>query len=1059
MNLLDEHYAFRASLVDALRADLIGPAEGAEETFEERPIDRYVIGVLWPRDDEGEVDVPDDPDDATAADDSNSDDPPVAQSRVRYPSSMGMTFTVDVARITTVELAVRATHYLPVQGDGARRTERTRVRRQEVPAAWRRTEPVIEPVQQQIVKSGVFTYRLEDGLELYVLVRERKACNVTVTAVVRNTHPDEAGARDRLAWFQVGLVARTEVPAIVDRTRVVQTGDDEDLRTSALLYRDVRSFAAGHGCAAVWRPTAEPRVSEVRTEFLPESELLRARPGAAGRSDLRMAFLAEGSTEMVVASLRGLVSAYREWITDQRARLAELDGLLRETGEGHLDTAERIADRIDAGVDHLQLDDTSMQAFRLANRAMHLQRNRQDWVRGGANGPASENDQVWRPFQIAFILLNLPGIADRDSDDRRVADLLWFPTGGGKTEAYLALIAFTILRRRLVDSDSQGVAVIMRYTLRLLTIQQFERATMLICSLETLRSAAPDLGQIPFTIGLWVGKKATPNTLEDARKALRKLGRGETLDEENPVQLTTCPWCNAPLRANTNYSVVSHPHEHLVIACGNAPCAFSTGLPVHVVDEDIYRARPELLIGTVDKFARMPWKAEVVRLFGQGTDHRPELIIQDELHLISGPLGSIVGLYEAAIDAACSRPETNGRSSVPKVIASTATIRRARQQVRAIFDRDVAQFPPPGLDPDESFFATRSDRSELGSRLYIGAMAPGTSHATLLIRVYAALLQAAEGLDAGDDVRDPYWTLIGYFNSLRVLGGAYLQVNDDVRARLAVIAGRSGGSPRKINEPSELTSRVPSSEIPERLKNLEHSLPSVEGRSIDDVVLATNMISVGLDVDRLGLMAVMGQPQSSSEYIQATSRVGRKHPGLVITLYNSARSRDRSHYEGFMPFHQALYRAVEASSVTPWAARARDRGLHAVLASIARLTVPSMNGDHGAELVGNHLDALRAAANDVVERVARCDADSADATEEHIGQLIKAWWMAADARPGLKYWIKDNPDASLLLDASEALDIGRDTFGGTEVPWPTLTSMRDVDVESGLFQIPPGRQP
>ncbi|WP_234786302.1 helicase-related protein [Mycolicibacterium brumae] len=636
---------------------------------------------------------------------------------------------------------------------------------------------------------------------------------------------------------------------------------------------------------------------------------------------------------------------------------------------------------------------------------------------------------------------------------------MWFPTGGGKTEAYLGLVAFTILLRRIRDDGASGVAVIMRYTLRLLTIQQFERATMLMCSLERMRISERDLGHRPFSIGLWVGAGATPNTLVDARKSLDALRGNQELNEKNPVQLTQCPWCGQKLDVS-NYEVLKRPEERLNIACRNGACDFGGGLPAYVVDEDVYRVRPELVLGTVDKFAQMCWREDVRKLFARdGVGSRPSLIIQDELHLISGPLGSMVGLYETAIDAACSEvtPEGVVRGR-PKIIASTATIRRADHQIKAVFRRRAEQFPPPGVNPDESFFAEPASRDQLGTREYVGVMAPGTSHATLLVRVYAALLQSALDLPGGDAIRDPYWTLLGYFNSLRVLGSASLQVQDDVRDRLRVVAGRNEVSPREIRPPEELTSRVPSAEIPARLKGLEDDVAS--GRAMD-VVLATNMISVGVDIDRLGLMAVMGQPQSSAEYIQATSRVGRKHPGLVVTIFNSARSRDRSHYENFVPFHQALYRAVEATSATPFAARARDRALHGVLVALTRVLVDDLAHDRQAGRASERYDELAQIGELLAERArAVTGYDEAEDARRQIDDLIRVWTEAADVNPEMLYRDSKDWDSSLLIPADTALaNVEGIEYNTSETPWPTPQSMRDVDAESALFQIPARKVP
>ena len=702
---------------------------------------------------------------------------------------------------------------------------------------------------------------------------------------------------------------------------------------------------------------------------------------------------------------------------------------------------------MEVGLRLLERDDDASRAFRLMNAAMSEQRTRQERFRARDAGATSDDtEQVWRPFQIAFILINLHGLTEPGSPDRELADLLWFPTGGGKTEAYLGLIAYTILLRRIHDPEDAGVSVIMRYTLRLLTLQQFERAAGLICALELARRTELP-GTRPISLGLWVGQGAAPNNVKDAAKALRRMARGEVTEEGNPRQLLRCPWCGTDLGLE-EYRV-DRPPTKMTVRCGDASCEFADGLPVHLVDEDVYRERPSLVIGTVDKFAMMAWRGDVASLFS--TDGRyppPDLIVQDELHLISGPLGTMVGLYETAVDAACT-----GRAR-PKVVASTATIRRARLQVRAVFDREARQFPPPGLDADDSFFAEAASPLEKGTRQYVGVLAPGVSQATLLVRTYAALLQAGADLEVPDSVKDTYWTLLGYFNSLRILGGAFMQVIDDVPDRLKVVAERAGTEPRVLSEPRELTSRKRSNEIPTELALLGTSLPDPQS---PDVVLATNMISVGVDVDRLGLMAMMGQPQTTAEYIQSTSRVGRRRPGLVVVMYNGARSRDLSHYESFASYHRSLYRQVEATGATPFAARARDRGLHGVLVALARMLIPAARPDAAAGDVRAWESELRAVAQHLITRAEHVDEGEADAVAEQLDVLIGSW-LDTVGRRQFKYagW-RDAVD-KLLVPAGSTTGDEEWTFPVDNPPWPTLTSLRDVDSESWVYLIPNRRR-
>ncbi|MET9199591.1 helicase [Gordonia sp. NPDC003585] len=1046
-------YRFREEMVDALQDDLIGPGDGDDEVIAEAPLSRYIIGALWPRaaDENDAEDVGQEhgsePDGADA--DAESDEgSPVAQARMRFPSSVGMTFSVRASARSVTITPTAARYELLVDDD-------------EAAEGWRRIPLEAEGVGQQLQRPGVYRDEISPGLQLYRYVRPERDGVVTVTVALNNTAIAVKGdLRDAISWFQVGITVQTQHTDIVDRSVARNIGTDPDLDTAALMYRNAHTFGIGHGCAAEWDldDVHDGAVAKVSTTFIPSHEVHRAKPGKVKDLDLLMASLADDPIDTISANLRGLTTQYRAWIDKVEADVAgggaSVGDDLKPVASRHITDMRKAANRIDAGIRLLEDNPEALRAFRLANRAMQLQRARQDWVRGGAEGEVGDGaDAEWRPFQIAYVLLNLPGITDPSHDDREVADLLWFPTGGGKTEAYLGLVAYVILLRRIRNSSAMGVAVIMRYTLRLLTIQQFERASMLMCSLETVRKDNSDLGSRPFSIGLWVGAGATPNSVAEARTSLKKLAMGQDLQEKNPVQLTQCPWCGTFMN-HENYSAERRPFDHLTIACKTPSCDFRGGLPVHLVDEDVYRERPELILGTVDKFAMMAWNEDVGKLFardGKGTP--PELIIQDELHLISGPLGSMVGLYETAVDAACSVPSLDDEynRAKPKVIASTATIRRADEQIEAVFDRSAALFPPPGIDPDESFFAEPSGKDELGTRRYVGVMASGTSHATLLVRVYTALLQAAKDIDGDDATRDPYWTLLGYFNSLRVLGSANLQVEGDVRERLGVVAKRNGTTKRELKVVNELTSRVPSSEIPGRLKALERRLGGAHAP--DDAVLATNMISVGVDIDRLGLMAVMGQPQASAEYIQATSRVGRQYPGLVVTIFNSARSRDRSHYESFRPFHQSLYRAVEATSATPFAARARDRGLHGVLISMARLLIGALSGNGAAHLASDKWDDLADVARLIVDRVRQVAPEEAEATDDELAALLKVWADAGDARENMKYQNK-NLEAALMVRPEDALTKDEIEYSQREVPWPTLQSMRDVDAESSLYQIP-----
>jgi hypothetical protein len=1025
-------YAARDFMVKAVKDELIGSAH--DEVLTETPMNRFVAGILYPQQGQRETDShgedtaspeadrqnPDSDDDAV--DKFETVDTPVSLSHVRYPSAFGLSFSVAEST-PGITVDVAAAQYEDKDGK------------------WHRRQVAPPPLHISLGASGALSpITVAPTLELRVVVREPRYGAKPVTLALVNTAQAPAqGLRDGYAWYQVQMKVSCS-HAFLDRPTHTSTGlEDEDVASNRLLFRNARNLAIGHGCAVEW--TDSDAVTELRMSFIPSHDVPRADTAIEGIPQLPMSGFADGQG---FALLESLIAGYRDWIESQSRRIAGLsEEHLITTAKAHLSLANAAAERMTDGLAYLRGDAQAMSAFTLMNRAMYDQRNKQEWIRTGS-APA---EQYWRPFQIAFILMNLRGLGDANCPERELADLLWFPTGGGKTEAYLGLIGFAILLRRIRKPEDGGVSVLMRYTLRLLTLQQFERAAGLICALEKIRRLKMPTAE-PITLGLWVGQAATPNNLTDARTALNKLKKGETVNEDNPMQLTRCPWCGTAL-THDEYRIQQLPVSRMTIICPNVNCDYHAGIPAFVVDSDVYAVRPSLVIGTVDKFAMMAWRADAQTIFSvDGKHSKPDLIVQDELHLISGPLGTMVGLYETAVDAAC----TSDGGHRPKLVASTATIRRASTQMKSVYAREARQFPPPGLDAGDSFFSKDADPRATGTRQYVGVLAQGVTHTYLLVRTYAALLQAAAELDAPDDVRDAFWTLMGYFNSLRVLGGAAMQVTDDVPAQMRVIANRHDTTERDPGEPSELTSRITSSEIPERLMQLAWAYGS--DKAPLNVVLATNMISVGLDVDRLGLMAVMGQPQATAEYIQATSRVGRRNPGLVVVIYNSTRSRDLSHYESFSSYHRALYRQVEPNSATPFSPRARDRGLHGCLVAYARNTQSKLASDNAAALLDKEPAVLEPAVQGILKRARRVAAGEVHATEHQLRQLIEAWCEAA-ANGNLKYPGWRDGTGALLVQADSTLSDTEElpAFPVGDAPWATLTSLRDVDAVSSFYLV------
>lgn len=841
---------------------------------------------------------------------------------------------------------------------------------------------------------------------------------------------------------------------------------DFDERLADLHYRDVCSFAVGHNSSADWaEPNKGELVTTVFTNPLPEQkvEKLGADFDDAG-VELSMEALAIGADDAASLdeALRQLPIAYGKWAEQQQrvaADPAALEGARRrEVAAKCLQDIEVARQRIAGGIARLQSDPVSREAFAVMNRVM-ARANRQRGSTINGKAPDEQRAPKWRLFQLAFILLNLEGLADPTHPDRPIVDLLFFPTGGGKTEAYLGLAAFAIARRRLDNPrlEGAGLSVVMRYTLRLLTLDQLSRAAGLVCALELERKAAGRLGDWPIEIGLWVGAAATPNNLGAAKNrgegtAVYWLEQHRKGQGPAPLPLKSCPWCGSDFDRD---SFRLHPNgsapQRLDIRCTNASCEFSGSdrLPVVVVDVEVYRRLPAFMIATVDKFANVPWEGRAGAFFGHvdrhdadgfhganeprgsgrpiGRELRPiDLIIQDELHLISGPLGTIAGLYETAFELLASRV-VNGERRGPKIVASTATVRRAETQIRNLFGRDkTAIFPPPGIDRRDSFFA-RIDTST-PSRLYLGIASPGRGPKLVFLRTLQTLLSGATALSTGtvDDPADPYLTALCYFNALRELGGARRIVDDEVRAHLTAygtsrVRHEPTGQPfadRRMRDIEELTSRFSTDRISQARTKLGY--PAREKNAVD-VALATNMISVGLDIGRLGLMVVQGQPKTAAEYIQATSRVGREaqRPGLVVTLLNLHKPRDRTHYEQFRAFHMSFYRAVEATSVTPFAPRALDRALAATLVAATRHIEPDLTPNPAAEQIAAYGSAFQRVRNAIEAKmkVAALDSDAAARCLARLDELNAAWIeiAARQSRSGDEFgYAKAEPVRRLL---------------------------------------------
>ncbi|MFP7366101.1 helicase-related protein [Corynebacterium callunae] len=1068
---LDSWYSARDEIIEFAKNELQG-IDG--ETISSSPLNRFTVGILYPKTSAElsnsteeniivvpglEADSPQKKNELPELDDvMDFSGSATGQS---LPSSMGLTVALPQGNNSTIlRVAVQATRYSQNAEDENWVPNKVET---EIPIS-------LQLSGNEVIKLAHLVEGSDEKLELRVLVRSasHQRVRVTVSLVNLNSMGEFKGKKDAYCWYRPSIqLYSDEVPFVSSLKKREYTNQDLGIRQSEFLYRKHPTIAQGHGCSPIWEDSEGP-IHQVSTTFFPSQEVKRSSALSGGPDDVLGSYdlnMGKIATKAGRDELEKLSSAYERWIAVQETELdkEELSVDQREIGTQNLGEARECLQRIRTGIGSLD-DPVVFRAFELMNLAMIQQRDASERAKNQDSFDSLEQpdrystSHRWYPFQIAFILMNIPAMSDASHPEREIADLLWFPTGGGKTEAYLGCIAFISLLRRIRNPHDGGVSAIMRYTLRILTTDQFDRAAKLICALEILRREELPESDQEISLGLWVGDSTSFNQLKDARTELGQLNSGGLkANQSRLLQIKKCPHCGHEITHEDYVIGAKGSAEGLKISCPRTTCLFNSGLPLYIVDEDLYAHRPTLVIGTVDKFAQMTWKAEVSQLFSlDGKFSKPDLIVQDELHLISGPLGTMVGLYETALDLAL----TTDSGYKCKIIASTATIRRADEQVRAVFDRTAAQFPPAGLTPEDNYFSKSADRKTTGTRQYVGVISSEKSHATLLVRLYAALLQAAKELDAPDEVVDTYSTLLGYFNSLRVLGSAYLQVVDDIPARIKVISERLQTEARfeKSIEPYELTSRVSAAEILSIRERMNNRYPT----NNLDVVLATNMISVGLDIDRLGLMVVAGQPQNTSEYIQATSRVGRKHPGLVFVAFNAQRSRDVSHFEGFVTFHRALYRAVEATTATPFAARARDRGAHGMLVAALRMLFSELRSDSD---VVNIVDLSDSDKNNVIDRIV-ARAKRIDETENSgisnwealrvlLYQLLSTWESEVKSGQILKFGSMGQRETSTgttsLLRAAKDLRAGDSPTD--QVPWDTLTSLRDVDVETPLHLI------
>lgn len=1091
----------RQKIIDAIRIDLIGPRE-KEEVLEENPRYAYLIGMLDVQSDdedysgagEQEIDADmafEDGEDFTAGKD--DDNEPISTTHFKLPSSIGISFYVQ-SDLAWINLDVKWGDYSRTseKRTGKDEKEHTRTVYTRIPM-----EETVRVNFADFARTKDYQLVCDSNVHVHVSRIGLKGGYSLVTAYVINKRSNPSNSAEAI-MFQVELKAYAEDGSAVF---IAEHICRKILATDEFYFEQRPILGRGRGCAAVWDTPVDGRTTSVRSAFIPEYEF----PGVSAALDgfdryffSTFTMSAKAKKEETISKLNVLATSYENWINKTlvgNERMQDAD-FKEKIGSTVIERCQDALRRIREGIHLIETDEIAFEAFCFMNRVIFLQNSIKNYAKKHGSGiecnfqdfinpKDPSNNFGWRPFQIAFILMNLAGIVDPTHEERKIVDLLYFPTGGGKTEAYLGLMAFVIANRRLRAEEGGtynldgGVTIMLRYTLRLLTTQQRDRITKMVVAAEMIRRQDPRFGKEPISIGFWVGSGVTPNKFDEFEEKADRPQDAKSAKNHVCKQLLTCPFCGKPLKEeNFNIDI---DRKSIEIYCSDKDCQFyrykndRIPIPIYMVDEEIYGKCPTIILSTVDKFARLPWDVNTNALFGRvdrkcsrdgyvaiGAEHvrhnrtnslppstlenirpflPPELIIQDELHLITGPLGTVYGAYETIIENMCVHEGIR-----PKYVVSTATIKNAEAQAKCLYARkNTTQFPSSGFEIGDSFFIREIPVEKNPFRKYVGICAPGQSVKTALLRVYAIILQAAYTLSQQEefkDVIDPYYSLVGYFNSIRELGGAVRLLQDDIPKRIHRIKNKYGlGKQRYLNHNVEITSRMSSYKIPEKLNQLEITCTS---KDCLDTAIATNMIAVGMDVDRLGLMVVTGQPKQNSEYIQATSRIGRAFPGLVVTLYNAYRPRDLSHYENFTGYHSQLYRFVEGTTATPFSARARDRVLHALIISAIRLNYPNMANNPDAAAIGSlTTEQLGTVKKLIIDRLNIIKPSAISDAEMEIDQFIDWWKLRAVQTKPLRYYVVGTERYNRLMNPYDRQHKKDEK--------PTLQSMREVESAANMF--------
>ena len=925
---------------------------------------------------------------------------------------------------------------------------------------------------------------------------------VTIT-IINNARKEKRGKLEQTdVLSRVAMSCWITGKRILPYPKVFRSTMDGEEEEQQVLYKDEHIYGVGHACSVKWDDVSDDHEQNiVSLDFIPTGITRGSKSTLSEYKDskaISMEFLADPANKQdIIKEMRVFVEPYKAWMDQTIKQLKALSANTNQTDyfeineshkkaiDGLINKLKEALNRINIGIDFIEEDENALDAFQFANKAMLMQMVHGahyvqilDSVEDGNFKFFQQNHNhvndfnnidyfnlqslfgkkykpfEWRPFQLAYFLTTCKSSVIKDDPYRETVDLIWFSTGGGKTEAYLFVSAFLIFYNKIADPDKNGVEIIMRYTLRLLTQDQFVRSSRFITACEKIRRENIELlGLHEIGIGLWIGGGTSPNkftnTIENpgSKEVLKELLKESKPDCSSPFSIGACPWCNTNLVPEKQSQESSYgfkaDESSFEIFCPSQQCEFHDKLPIQVVDAAIYKNPPTFILGTIDKFVRLAHEVDSGKiLLNKDSKNAVSLIIQDELHLISGPLGTVTGSIEAAFDTMLSHWGVK-----PKYMAATATIRGAANQIQKLYARDVAIFPPSGITHADRFFS-RIDETDEG-RLYVGIMSQGHTAVTTTVRIAAAMSQSIEEIPAPESELDGYHTLVVYHNSRNEKSKTKTLAAQDIPERIKQIASlnnkRDAGQspPREFKENgiSELSADV-QNELFDTRKRLE--LKRGDNDAID-ILSVTNIIQVGVDIPRLAAMQVTGQPKTSSEFIQATSRVGRgKNKGLVIVNYIATNPRDRSHYEQFSGYISALNRFVEPTSVTPAAEPALKRSIPTCLVMLAKQVLDLSQGSQAGEFNYSNNNLARELFDKFEERLIKADPSEKANIKKYIHNHLYEWENFIARENRVHYHAKHKLPRDIKFLTKDFGDVKNDAL------WQILNSMRHVDTEVGI---------